>query len=155
MATVRLFLTLLVFFVAAAAPCLAAEADPVVLAEIEQMLNSYSQAFNNKDVNAVMGFYAPDAVLMGTGPGERYDGTEEIRAAHLQFFGSYDKVTTERTWLKTWVKGDAAWAMTMAHFTSYNKNVKNEFAINTSVVFEKRNGKWVFVSHHFSNLVRE
>ncbi len=155
MAMTRLFLTLLVVFVLTAAPCLAAEADPGVIAELDQMLKSYSQAFKDKDVDAVMGLFAPDAVLMGTGPGERYDGTEEIRAAHLQFFGSYDKLTTERTWFKIWVKGDAAWAMTMAHHTTYNKNVKNEFALNTSVVFEKRNGKWVFVSQHFSNLVRD
>jgi len=155
MAKVRLFLTLLVVFVLAAVPCLAAEADSGVMAELVESYKSYIQAFNNKDVDAVMGFYAPDAILMGTGPGERYEGAEGIRDAHLHFFGTYDKQTSELTWHKVWVKGDVVWLMTMEQFTAYYKNVKNEFAINSSVVMEKRNGKWVIVSLHFSNLVRK
>ena len=153
MGKVRLFLILVVVFVLSAAPCLAAGADSGAVAEIDRMLKSYSEAFSNKDVDAVLGFYAPDAILMGTGPGERYDGREGIREAYLQFVGSFEKRTTETTWAKTWVKGDVAWTMSMSQFTTYKKNVKNEFAINTSVVLEKRNGKWVFVTHHFSNLV--
>ena len=154
MKTVRLFLLSLVAVILAAATCLAAEPDPRVKAELTQMLSSYSEAFNKKDVDAVMAFYTPDAVLMGTGPGERYDGPEGIREAYLQFVQSYDKQTSERTWLKVWANGDVAWGMTMVQYTTYNKNVKSEFAVNNSVVLEKRNGKWLFVSHHFSTLVR-
>jgi len=154
MATIRLFLTLSVALVLAVAPGLAAGADSGETAEIDQMLQAYRQAFNNKDIDGVMGFYAPDAILMGTGPGERYDGTEGIREAYLQFFQASDKQTSEQTWLKVWVKGDVAWGMSMNQFTLYYKNVKSEYALNTSATFEKRDGKWVFVSHHFSNLTR-
>jgi uncharacterized protein (TIGR02246 family) len=154
MATVRWFFTLAVVLVLAVAPVLAAEPGSGTMAEIDQMLKSYSQAFSNKNAEAVMGFYAPEALLMGTGPGERYEGSAEIRDAYLHFFESYDKQTSERTWHKVWVKGDVAWGISMEQFTTYFKNVKNEFAINTSVVLEKRNGKWVIVSHHFSNLVQ-
>lgn len=155
MGKVRLFSTLLVVFLLSGAPGLAAGVDSAVMAEIDQMMAAYGQAFNNKDVNAVLGFYAPDAVLMGTGPGERYEGHEGIGEAYRQFVQSYDKQTSERTWLKIWVKGDLAWGMTMAQYTTYYKNAKSEFAVNNSVVLEKRNGKWLFVSHHFSSLVRQ
>ena len=154
MATVRLSLAFLMVLVLAGAPGPAAGADSAAMAEIEQMLAAYGQAFNNKDVDAVLGFYAPEAVLMGTGPGERYEGHEGIREAYLQFVQSYDKQTSERTWLKVWVKGDVVWGMTMSQYTTYYKNAKSEFAVNNSVVLEKRNGKWLFVSNHFSNLVR-
>jgi uncharacterized protein (TIGR02246 family) len=154
MRTVRWCLTLSVVLVLTVAPGLAAGVDSGVMAEIDQMLKAYMQAFSNKDIDAVMGFYAPDAILMGTGPGERYDGTEGIREAYQQFVQSFDTLTSERTWIKLWVKGDVAWHMSMEEFTLYYKNVKSEYALNTSAVFEKRGGKWVFVSHHFSNLTR-
>lgn len=153
MAKVRLFLSLIVVVVLAASPCVAAKADSGAKAEIGQIIKTHNQAFDNKDIDAVMGFYAPDAILMGTGPGERYDGTDEIREAHAHFFESYDKQRSELTWHKTWINGDVAWVMAMKQYTLYNKNVKNEFALNWSVVLEKRDGKWVFVSLHFSNLV--
>ena len=155
MAKVRLFLSLVVVVALAASPCLAAENDSGAMAEIEQMIKSHNQAYDNKDIDAIMEFFAPDAILMGTGPGERYEGTEEIREAHVHFFESYDKQTSELTWHKIWVNGDVAWCMAMKQYTLYNKNVKNEFALNWSVVLEKQNGKWVFVSLHFSNLVCE
>lgn len=155
MTKVPLFLFLIVIVALAASPCLAAESDSGEIAEIEQMIKSHNQAYNKKDIDAVVQFYAPDAILMGTGPGERYEGTEEIRDAHVHFFESYDKQTSELTWHKTWVNGDVAWSMSMKQYTLYNKNVKNEFALNWSVVLEKQNGKWVFVSLHFSNLVCE
>jgi len=154
MEKIRIYFILLIFFILTAAPCAAAEADSNATAEIDQMINAYSEAFSSKDVDAVIGFYAPDAVLMGTGPGERYDGSDEIRDAYLHFVATYDKQTSQITWRKICVKGTVAWGMSMSQFTTYNKNVKNEFAINTSVVLEKQDGKWVFVSHHFSNLIR-
>lgn len=157
MAKFRLFLALalVVVVVLGASPCLAAETDTSAIAEIEQMIQSHNQAYNNKDIDAVMEFYAANAILMGTGPGERYEGAEEIRDAHVHFFESYDKQTSEVTWHKIWINGDVAWSMEMRQYTLYNKNVKNEFALNWSVVLEKQNGKWVFVSLHFSNLVCE
>lgn len=155
MAKVRLLLPFIMVVVLAASPGLASEANSDAMAEIDQMIKSHNQAYDNKDIDAVMAFYAPDAVLMGSGPGERYDGTEEIRDAHIHFFESYDKQTSELTWHKTRVNGDVAWSMSMKQYTLYNKNVKNEFALNWSVVLEKQNGKWVFVSLHFSNLVCE
>lgn len=139
----------------AASPCMAAEADSAVMTEIEQMLKAHGEAFDKKDLDAVMGFYAPEAVLMGTGPGERYEGTEEIKEAHRHFFESFDKQTSVPTWHKFGIKGDVAWGLVMKHYTAYHKNMKNEYALNWSTAIEKQNGKWVFVSVHFSNLVCE
>lgn len=153
MSIVRMVLSMVMVAVLAASPCMAAEADSGEMSEINQMLKAHGQAFDNKDIDAVMGMYSPEAVLMGTGPGERYEGAEEIKEAHRHFFESFDKQTSELTWHKFGVKGDVAWGMAMKHYTAYNKNVKNEYALNWSAVLEKQNGKWVFVSVHFSNLV--
>lgn len=43
--------------------------------EIVSLLNKHDQALNQKDLNAVMSLYASGdtTVLMGTGPGEKWD----------------------------------------------------------------------------------
>ncbi len=143
-------LILIGFFVAA--PCIAAEVNPETKAEIKAFLNQYRDAFKMKNIDAVMAMYAPDAVLMGTGPGELYEGQDAIRKAHVEFFKSFDKEEPSIEWFKAGAKGDVAWIAAAVKFTSSLKDKKGEFQLNSTSILEKRNGKWVFIVRHFSNL---
>ncbi len=91
---------------------------------------------------------------MGVGPGERWVGKEEIADAYRHFFMDFDRgsLSTECSWHSLDVQGDVAWTMTMCNFTDYLKNVKREYAIKFSAVFERFEGRWYFVTVHFSNL---
>ncbi len=135
-----------------AALCLAQEIDP----ELMDMLRKHDQALNEQDLATVMATYAPQGsiVLMGTGPGERWVGKEEIEDAYMHFFQDFDpgSLSTECTWNSMDARGNIAWAMIMCHFTDFLKNQKREYAINISAVLEKLEGQWYFRTFHFSNL---
>ena len=91
----------LVFVVSFAGISLAAETDVDTDKELMEFVQKYRQAFEQKDIDGVMAMYAKDAVLMGTGPGERFVGAEEIRNAHVELFKTFDKEESTLTWHKT------------------------------------------------------
>jgi uncharacterized protein (TIGR02246 family) len=122
-------------------------------AELQAVVEAYSKALAQKDLEGCMAAYGgADAVMLGTGPGERWLGDEEIRTAHREFFKTFDTETSKATWKVGFVNGDVAWGARMSMVTDYLKNVKKEFALNMSFVLEKRDGKWKIVLLHFSNL---
>jgi len=151
----RMMIALFLVGLFVAAPCITAEVNPETKAELKAFLNQYRDAFNAKNTDAVMAMYASDAVLMGTGPGELYEGADAIRAAHTEFFKSFDKEKRSIEWIKAGANGDVAWIAAIVKFTSSIKDNKSEFQINSTSVLEKRNGKWVFIVRHFSNLVSD
>ncbi len=146
-------LLLVGFFVAA--PCVAADVSPETKAEFKAFLDQYRKAFSAKDADAVVAMYAPDAVLMGTGPGELYEGTDAIRNAHIEFFKSFDKEERTIEWMKVGTEGKVAWVVASMKFTSYMKDKKAEFLIHATTVLEKRDGKWLIIVRHISNLVSD
>ena len=135
---------------------LAQDADPKILAEIQKTLQQHDAAMKGHDLDGVMALYSakPNAVMLGTGPGERWVGEEEIAAAYTEFFKDYDPNTfdSECTWRTSGINGDTAWLVAMCQVTDYLKNVKREYALNISAVLEKQDGKWQFSMLHFSNL---
>jgi len=149
----RMMFTLFLVCYFVASPCIAAEVNPETKAEIRAFLDQYREAFKLKNADAVMAMYAPDAVLMGTGPGELYDGADAIRKAHIEFFKSFDKEARTIDWIKVGTKDDVAWIAASVKFTSYLKDKKVEFLIHSTSVLEKRDGKWLIIVRHISNLV--
>ena len=130
----------------------AAEKDAVLEKEIKDFVQKYHQAFQAKDIDAIMAMYAKDAVLMGTGPGERFVGQEEIRGAYNEYFKAFDKEESTLTWYKADNRGDVVWAAGMSHINTYFKNKKSEFALNWTLVLVKQDGTWKFVQRHISNI---
>ena len=122
--------------------------------EIVKVMTKYSEAIRAKDVGAIMAMFAPanDAVMMGTGPGERWIGQDAIKHAHEEFFRTFEKESGETTWRHIRVEGDMAWGTSMSHSVSYYANVKNEFSLNNSFALRKYKGEWRIVMFHFSNL---
>jgi len=151
----RMGIALLLAGLFVASPCTAAEVKPETKAEFKAFLDQYRKAFNEKNADAVMAMYASDAVLIGTGPGELYEGSDDIRKAHVEFFKSFDKEERTIQWMKVGTKGNVAWIAATVKFNSYIKDKKTEFLINSTSVLEKRDGKWVIVVRHFSNLVTD
>lgn len=151
MRMLRLFLAL-VFVVFWGSLAWAAEPDAGFEKEIKGFVLKYREAFKEKDIDAVMAMYADDAVLMGTGPGERFVGKEEIKNAYIEYFKTFDKEEYTMTWSKVGKQGDVVWATGMTQFTSYYKNKKNEFALNWTTVLVKQDGAWKIVHRHISNL---
>ena len=135
---------------------MAEEPAPEVDSAIMEMIAMHDKALSEHNLDGVMSTYSKThpIILMGTGPGERWTGEEEIADAYSHFFMDFDQGTlsTECTWHSISVQGDLAWIMAMCNFTDYMKNVKREYAVNISAVLEKTDNSWYFATFHYSNL---
>jgi uncharacterized protein (TIGR02246 family) len=126
------------------------------LAQFAALLQKHDDALNQHDLDGIMSVFAPSAktVVMGTGPGERWQGKDEIRSAYAEIIKDFDKGTSTRTcdWRTGEVAGTTAWMASMCKFSDSKSGQKREYELNVSGVLRKISGKWYFQSLHYSNL---
>ena len=138
------------------APVCLAQTGGGVRAEIAALLDAHDEALNRHSLEGVLALFAPGpkTVVLGTGPGERYQGADEIRAAYKEYFKDFDEGTLKHScyWKEGGTKGDVAWAAAMCKFNDSVGARQREYEMNVSAVAEKRGGKWQFVMLHLSNL---
>jgi len=142
--------------VAAATVPLWGQADPANAASVEALkalLDAYMKAFSAHDTPAVIKLFAPNAIMVGTGPGEIWGGPEEIAAAHKNFFGLFEsgKQKHQSLFRDGHVMGDMAWLVAMSQVSFTKGTQVTEFGLNVSVVFEKTGGTWLIRALHLSN----
>lgn len=129
--------------------------DPKTVAEIKEVIDRHDKALAEKNMDALMETFAagPNTVVLGTGPGERWVGAEEIRGAYTEIFKNYDAGTLQitNTWRSGASEGNVAWIAGQAHCVEYLKNEKREYGLNVTATFVKRDAKWQIVSLHMSN----
>jgi uncharacterized protein (TIGR02246 family) len=150
----RFAMWLLVSFFAVAAPAMAEIAAETTKTGIQSLLSKYDQALVEQDLAGVLDTFMADAILMGTGPGEQWRGTEAIKEAYQHFFADYDagSLLIDCTWRSAGSNDSLTWLTAMCWFTDYLKNEKREFAVNMSAVAEKQGEAWRFRTFHFSNV---
>jgi uncharacterized protein (TIGR02246 family) len=126
------------------------------VSQLMALLQKHDDALNQHDLDGIMSVFAPSAktVVMGTGPGERWQGKDEIKAAYTEIIKDFDKGTATRdcNWRTGEVVGDTAWVASMCKFADSKAGQKREYDLNVSGVLRKISGKWYFQSLHYSNL---
>ena len=139
---------------AVAAPAMADISAGTTKTAIQALLSKHDQALVEQNLAGVLDTFMPDAILMGTGPGELWRGTEAIQDAYQHFFADYDagSAVIDCTWHSAGTNDSLTWLTAMCWFTDYLKNEKREFAVNISAVAEKQAGEWRFRTFHFSNV---
>lgn len=129
--------------------------DPKTVAEIKEVIERHDKALGEKNLTALMETFAPgpNTVVLGTGPGERWVGPDEIREAYTEIFKNYDAGTLQvtNTWRSGAADGNVAWIAAQAHCVEYLKNEKREYGLNVTATLVKRDAKWQIVSLHMSN----
>lgn len=122
---------------------------------VRALLKSHDDAMTNHDLDGVMATYADDAVIVGTGPGEWYAGSDAIKEAYGHFFSGFDKGKQKFDYAsrKGGLGTDMGWLVTTGTVTGEQKGKEIAFPINISLTVVKKDGKWKFAAMHFSNLV--
>src|SRR5215204_6227184 len=140
---------------AAPAPTPAAAADPKVVDEIKAVLEKHDKALDEKNLDAVLDTFAPEpnTVVLGTGPGERWVGAQEIRAAYTEIFKDYDPGTMKVNcdWKTGNSDGASAWLAATCVAKDSQKGQAREYPLNVSAAMVKRDGRWRFTMLHMSN----
>jgi ketosteroid isomerase-like protein len=129
--------------------------DPGV-AKVSDLLTRYDEALNNHDLDGIMKTFdpGPKTVIMGTGPGEKYQGTVEIREAFSHIFDDFDKGSVKRDcyWKTGDVRGNTAWVDAMCKFSDSKGGKPRDYELNVSGVAVKNGDQWYFQSLHYSNV---
>ena len=123
--------------------------------KLRALLDSYHKAFSAHDLVGVLKHFAPDAVVIGTGPGEIWGGPEEIGKAYKNFFQVFDKgkQSAEQLFLDSNIIGGMAWLLAMTKMTVTKGDKTSEFGLNSSLVFERQGGdEWQTRVLHISNV---
>jgi ketosteroid isomerase-like protein len=134
-----------------------AKPDPKVVDEVKELLAKHDKALNDKSLDGVMATFSTNAntVVLGTGQGERFVGTQAIREAYTEIFKDYDAGTMVSNC--DWKTGGAdgagtmGWLAATCQFSDSMKGVKREYGLNVSAAVEKQDGQWRFVMLHMSN----
>ena len=137
--------------------CLAHAQGTSTRADVAAMLKKHDEALNQHNLGGVLALYSPSpkTVILGTGPGEKYQGKEEIKTAYTEIFKDFDKGTMTHScyWKDGGGSGNMVWGAAMCKLTDAKGEKKREYELNVSVVAEKQGGKWQFVMMHYSNVV--
>jgi hypothetical protein len=64
-------------------------------ADVAMILKKHDEALNQHNLGGLLALYSPSpkTVLLGTGPGEKYQGKAEIKTAYTEIFKDFDKGT--------------------------------------------------------------
>jgi uncharacterized protein (TIGR02246 family) len=144
--------------VAVAAPAVAnAETPPGEHPEVESiraLLRTHDEAFTNQDLKGVLACFAPKAAIMGTGPGEVWSGSDEIKVAYEHFFEGFDKGEQkfEYQFKIGGVTPQMGWLMTAGNVTGKKDGKDIAFPLNISMTVAKHQEKWLIAAMHFSTL---
>ena len=135
----------------------AGKSDPKLVDEVKEMLTKHDKALTDKDLDAVMATFStdPKVVVLGTGTGERFVGTDAIKQAYTEIFKDYDKGTFVSTC--DWKEGGAddagkmAWLAATCQCKDSMKGVAREYVLNVSAAVVKQDTGWRFIMLHMSN----
>ena len=140
-----------------AAATTAGKPDSKIVDEVRAMLAAHDKALNDQNLDKVMASFStdPKVVVLGTGAGERFVGTDAIKNAYIEIFKDYEKGTlvTDCDW-KTGdadAAGKVAWMAATCQATDSMKGVKRDYVLNVSAAAVKLDAGWRFIMLHMSN----
>jgi len=138
-------LALCVLFGSAGTVALAGPAE-----EANAVIDQWSTAYSANDRDALVGLYAPDAILLGTTSPVISEGTEGIQKYFQELPGSGRKNTiVER---RTMVLSETSVVGT--GFYNFARAAENDTPRPSrfTMVLVKRDGRWLIAHHHSSPL---
>lgn len=119
-----------------------------VLAAIESFLNAYAQ----RDIKAILAHVAPDPdlTLFGTGRDEKVIGVAAMREHLKSQFEQMDETAVELPWLGISSAGAVAWMAADSIWRIRAGGQDISFDRRWTIVLERRRGKWLIVQSHLS-----
>jgi uncharacterized protein (TIGR02246 family) len=127
------------------------------LEKIRAVLKAHDDAMTGHDLKGVLATLAPNAVIVGTGPGEVWSTPEEIKDAYEHFFTGFDKGQQDFTYhfKRGGLGSDMGWIMVSGEVKGKKDGKDFAFPMNISLTAAKADGKWRIAGMHFSTLTGE
>jgi len=129
-----------------------ADDDEQALRDLEQ---KFAEAFNAKDIDAIMRLYDPNVLVFDVVPPRQYLGAAAYRKDWEQLFdamaGPVKFEITDQT-ISTDGDGRIAYGTSIQHFSGKDKSGQNyNMAVRVTDVYRKsNNGEWLIAHEHVS-----
>jgi len=124
------------------------------LEKIRAVLKAHDEAMTSKNLPGVLATLATKAVIMGTGPGEVWNGHEEIKDAYEHFFQGFDKGEQSFTYYVKFgeLSPEMGWLLASGEVKGKKDGKDFAFPLNMSLTASKASGEWKIAAMHFSTL---
>lgn len=124
------------------------------LEKIRAVLKAHDDAMTSHDLPGVLAVLSPKAMILGTGPGEVWSGTEEIKDAYTHFFEGFDKGQQEFTYYVKHgeLSAEMGWLLASGEVKGKKDGKDIAFPLNLSLTVSKASGNWLIAAMHFSTL---
>lgn len=146
-----IFLLVLATLLAACATPPSGSESPKARDEIAAATQGWCDAYNSRDPQRITGYYAPDAVFWGT-------TSKTVRATPAQIM-EYFKPAPDRPEARNelveqhiQVYGDVGVNTGIYNFSDVQNGKRILNPSRFTMVFHKRDGRWVLVEHHSSRM---
>lgn len=127
------------------------------LEKIKALLQAHDTAMTAHDIDAVLATFDDNGALMGTGPGEMWQGKEELKVAYKHFFMVFDKAKQDFKY-KFRVGGLSAemgWLMASGDVVGTKEGKEFSYPLNMALVVDKSGETWKICAMHFSTLTSD
>ena len=130
--------------------------DPLTeKSEVKVLLDRFHIAQQKEDMTALSALFIhdDDLVVFGLRVGERYVGWEAVKGMYQEQMDSIEGLQTisKEQVIKISKDGKAAWISSLNHANGTLGNQTVEMDYRSTVVLEKRDGKW-FIAHVHNSL---
>lgn len=146
-------LAVLVAIVPAVANAAPPQAAPADVAAVQKVVDGFIEALNGADVNAFIGFFAPDATLffpLASLP-LRLEDRQQIATAFAAFFEVVRKREPGPPYMNMIPVGTKVQLLGNVAVVTFH--LKGEEVVSRrTLVLQKRSGKWLIVHLHASSL---
>ncbi len=120
--------------------------------EVIDMLNRYTKAYADKDIDAMMDLFLddPDIVAIGTGTDEWVQGPDELREGFKRDFAQADNIQVKFENVTIQSAGNVAWLSALMAMYAVISGKEALLSGRLSMVLENKEDKWLFTHLHFS-----
>lgn len=130
-----------------------AGAGPTEEEKIEKVVAAVVEAYRTGDFAALSQHYAPDVTMVPGDYTPLVSGWTEVEGRYRQAYAALGQVELIRENTRIFRRGHFAWAAYQWRFAARLGNENIAALGHTTLILEKRQGRWVIVHNHSSALV--
>ncbi len=126
--------------------------DDKIQKAVRRLLEEYSQAYQNKDVEGILELFvdSDDLVVIGTGDDEWVNGINELKSGFERDMGQADTINVKFRDISISSSSNVAWLSSHMNMEAIVKGQEIYLPGRLTAVVLEKNGKWLFANLHYS-----
>lgn len=118
--------------------------------QIDEVISQFWQSYQMGDYETMAKYVADDVVVVSGTFGPPVQGWTAVRQAYESQRGTWQNISINRQNTRITVRGKCAWATQEWVFNAVANRQPISTAGHTTLIFEKRSGRWLIVLNHTS-----